>query len=402
MFRDEVLHIVAEVNVALVAECALHLAGEFHIVITVHAENVFHHVAWALHIHAVGWHHNVDFLCVFAHDFHFEAFNDALDSVVVDVLADKAGHIVELQFHRETREFAALHIDDVATNLTTCEFLDEDSGEFEVVNGVVGVDATLEAERCVGVQAEAACALTHPGGVEVGTFEEHVGSGVGHARIQAAKHTADAHRLFSVANHEVAVGECAFHTVESGELSAWGNGFHHHLIAFHLAEVETVHRLTCAKENVVGDVHNIVDGALAYSQEVILQPLRTFLHLHATNGEAAVARASLGVFHFHRNGTVGAVALESVNAWAVELGVVAVTLHPSVEVASHTVVRSTVHTVRGEVHLNQPVALHTVVVGGRSAHFRVGRKHDDAIVACAHAYFVFSANHTARLHAAKF
>ena len=160
--------------------------------------------------------------------------------------------------------------------------------------------------------------------------------------------------------------------------------------------------LVQAQKHKVGDVHYIVDRALTYGEEQILEPLRTFAHFHVANGYAAVARASFGIFHSHLHSAVGAVGVIALYRWFAEHALLAVLLEPSSQVASHAVVRGAIDAVRGEVHFYHIVVFDAIVVARWSAHLHVVGEHNDAVVACAYAYFIFGADHAARLHAADF
>ena len=236
--------------------------------------------------------------------------------------------------------------------------------------------------------------------MEIGRLQEHVGGALGHTRVQTAEHAADAHRLLAVADHQVAVGERALHAVEGDELGARGGGPDDDAVALDLAQVKAMHGLSGAQQYVVGDIDDVVDGTLAHGEQQVLEPLGTLLHLHAAHGKAGIAGAGLGVLDGDGDAAVDAVAGEVVNAGTVQMAVHAVALHPSRQVACHTVVRAAVNAVGGEVHLDEVVVLDAVVLGCGSAHHSVLGQDDDAVMAGAHTDFVLGANHAQRLLAA--
>ena len=338
LVADGLLHVVAPVHVGLVRQAAVNGIGKLDVVVAIDAQDVLDHVTGATHVNAVGGHDEVDFLVVLSGNFHFQALDDVANLIVRDVLADEALHIVVVQLDGEAGEVVGFHINDVATDFAACQLLDEHSAELEVIDDLVGVDAALEAERSVGVQAEAACRLANPCGMEVGRLQEHVGSGLGHTRVQTAEHTTDAHRLLAVANHQVAVGQRAFHTVEGGELGARLYGPDHDAVALDLAQVKAVHGLSCAQQDVVGDVDDVVDGTLSHSEEQVLEPLGALLHLDATHGQAGIAGAGLGVLNGDGDAAVLTVDGKLLDAGLVQIAVHAVTVHPCCQVACHTVV----------------------------------------------------------------
>ena len=238
--------------------------------------------------------------------------------------------------------------------------------------------------------------------MEVSRFEEDVGGRLGNAAVEAAKHAADAHRLLSVANHQVALGERALNAVEGDKLGALGASFHNHLFALHLSEVEAVERLVESEQYKVGDIYNVVDWALTDGSQQVLEPLWTFAHFHTTNCQAAIARASLGVFNAHLHSAVSAVDGKAFSRRLGELKWLTVLLEPSSQVASHAIVRSAVDAVRREVNLNHIIVVDAVVVASRGANSHVVGQHDDAAVVGAYANFILGANHAARLNATNF
>ena len=95
------------------------------------------------------------------------------------------------------------------------------------------------------------------------------------------------------ANHQVAFVEFAFHAVEGDEGGAIRQLGDNNLAALNLGEVEGMERLTHLHKDEVGDIDNIVDGAEAYSAELILEPVGRLLNLDVADGDAAVTLAGL-------------------------------------------------------------------------------------------------------------
>ena len=169
-----------------------------------------------------------------------------------------------------------------------------------------------------------------------------------------------------------------------------------------MVEVEAVERLSHAVEYVVGDIHNVVDRAYADGLQAAAQPFRALGHLHAADGDAAVARSAFGVEHLHSGGAVEAVGSKALYRRAVELRVGQVAVEVCREVAGHAVVAGGIDAVGGEVHLHHPVALELEILGrggaGRGS-LSLGDD-DDAVVGGAGADLVLGADHAERLHAA--
>ena len=143
--------------------------------------------------------------------------------------------------------------------------------------------------------------LADAGGVEVGTFEENVGRFHRHARFLSAKHTADAHRFFGVANHQVTAVEFALHAIQGDERRAFGQAFHHHLLARDFVGIEGMKRLPDFHQHEVGNIDDVINAADAHGSKAVFQPGRRLADFHSADGHARIARTGLRVFHDHFN-----------------------------------------------------------------------------------------------------
>ena len=81
LLTHEVVQLVLAVLVTLDHETALELGGYFHIIISIYAQDVLHHVACPLHVHAVCWHVDVKSLGILCHDLHLKAVAYCLNLV---------------------------------------------------------------------------------------------------------------------------------------------------------------------------------------------------------------------------------------------------------------------------------------------------------------------------------
>ena len=247
-----------------------------------------------------------------------------------------------------------------------------------------------------------ACALAYPCGVEVGTFKHYVARCFIRTAAFATEDAGNAHRFLGIADAEVVLSERMFLTVEGNELGSFGLCAHHNLVTCHHVCVEAVKRLSVGHHYIVGDVHDVVYRAQTYRAQLVLQPLRTLLHVASGQAYAGVAAAGFLVFDVHFDGQIVVVHGEVLAVRTVQTGFMAVALEPCVEVASHSPVRECVGAVGRDVYLDEPVALHVVIFSRRLSHRCVVRQYDDTVVTCANANFVFSANHSEAVHSTEF
>ena len=154
--------------------------------------------------------------------------------------------------------------------------------------------------------------LADPCGVEVCALQKHVACGVVCTAALAAKHTCYAHGFLGIADGQVALAQFVLHTVQGNKGSSLGHGLHHHLAALYHVCVEAVQGLAVCHHYVVGNVHDVVDGAQAYDAQTVLQPFGAFLHLASGQCQGAIAGTSLGGLHRYGNLQVSVVHLECI------------------------------------------------------------------------------------------
>ena len=121
----------------------------------------------------------------------------------------------------------------------------------------------------------------------------------------AAHDAADAHRPGAVADHERVGVEGAQFAVEGAELVALGGPAHddRHLVVAHstgagqqLVIIEGVQGFAPLEHDIVGDVHQIADRALAYQLQASLHPERRWLHRDVADNGGREAIAEVVVF----------------------------------------------------------------------------------------------------------
>ena len=189
--------------------------------------------------------------------------------------------------------------------------------------------------------------------------------------------------------------------IQGHELGALWLGAYYNLMTGNHVGIEAVQWLTVCHHDVVGDIHDIVDWSQADDVQLILQPLRAFLHLAVGDAYAGIALASLGVLNFYIDRKIFVIYYEFIARWTMQAGLITVLLQPGIEVASHTPVTECIGTVGSDINLDEPVALQVIVLGSRLTHWSILREHDDTIVSSAHANLILSTDHTQALYTAE-
>ena len=109
--------------------------------------------------------------------------------------------------------------------------------------------------------------------MKAGALEEHVGGLLSCARFETTEYTSDAHGVFGVADHQIALRKLVFLPVKGNEWGAVGAGSNNDLTTFDLIGIKGVHGYGCLEENVVGDIDDVVDGTQTDCLQTVLQPL---------------------------------------------------------------------------------------------------------------------------------
>ena len=110
---------------------------------------------------------------------------------------------------------------------------------------------------------QGAAGLAHRVAGKGGALEQQAVGLVVHARVGAAPHAGQGHRLFGVADDEVVFGQGELLLVQGDDLFAGAGAADVDAAAGHLVQVEGVHGLAHLQQGVVGDVHHVADGAQA-------------------------------------------------------------------------------------------------------------------------------------------
>ena len=170
------------------------------------------------------------------------------------------GHIVE-------------DINDPVQNLTGPQQLHQLTGPVDGGEGVHGIQAFFKLGAGLSAHAQGQSALADAGAVKAGGLKDHVGGVIHDLAVLAAHDTRQAHGPGLVGDDQVVGGELAHLAVQGGELLALLSPAHDDLAALHIAVVKGVHGLAVLQHDVVGDVHDVVDGAYAHGAQPLAHPL---------------------------------------------------------------------------------------------------------------------------------
>ena len=149
--------------------------------------------------------------------------------------------------------------------------------------------------------------------------------------------------------------------------------------------------------DIVGHVHDVVDGAAAGGGDAAGEPLGRGAHLDVAHDARGVARAQLGVLDADLDEVVGVGALLGADGGQLDVGV---DVQSGRDLDGHAAHGQAVRAVGRDLAVDDGVG-QAKVVGVVHADGGVGRQDDDAVVLRAHAQLAGRAVHAARLDAAQ-
>ena len=400
LLRDQVLHLIAVVRRGLIAQASFHLLVELHVVIAIDTENILDNVNITLYVYTINRHTKAQSLSRLRLNLHLQAVDDALNRLYRDLLTDQAIDLRVRDLHTVRLNNLRINILDSAGNLTARQLLDQESRPFQDIDRIIRIQATLEAERGVRVQAKTTGRLTDPCRMEASRFQEDIGSLLGYARIQATENTTDTHRLFRITDHQVAIGQRTLYAIQRNELRTRLNGLDNHLISLNLSGIERMQGLSQLMQDEIGDIDHVINRTQANHTQPVLQPFRALLNRHALDRHARVTQASLFVLDNHLNGRCLIVDLEGLNRRQPQCRRLAGLLQISGQVASDTIMRRRVHPVRSDIHLQDIITLYIIIIFRQCTDNRVSRQYDNTGMIGSDTDLILGANHAIRLNPA--
>ena len=177
-------------------------------------------------------------------------------------------------FHFKILYRIGINVDDVRSNFTSGQFLDQQSCPFQCIDDQIGVGTSFKAKRRIGVDSVPASGFADENGIEAGTFQKDVGCLFCNAAFKSAEHTCYTHRFFGIAYHQIVFIQFAFYAVQCDKRSAGRETAYNNLITFYLVLIEGVERLAQFEEDKICNVYDVVDRIEADGFESGAQPFR--------------------------------------------------------------------------------------------------------------------------------
>ena len=233
-----------------------------------------------------------------------------------NVGAQQAVDLLRLQLHGDGIGVLGDDVHHALHHFAGAQQFHQLAGPLHGFQGVHGVQTLFVAGGSVGTHIQSGGGAVDRGAVEVGGLKEDHG-GIAHDLAVGTAHDAghaDGSVLIADAEHRG--GQLSLIAVQRLNGLALTGGADDDMVALHAGEVEGVHGLAVFQHHIVGDVHDVVDGADAGVPQPLPHPGGGGLDLHVLHHPGGVPGAEVAVLdvdvHQLRNGTAAALHLRGV------------------------------------------------------------------------------------------
>ena len=185
-------------------------------------------------------------------------------------------------------------VDDAVHHLASPQQLHQLTGPVDGGQRVHGVQALLELGGRLGAHTQGQRAPADAGAVEAGGLEHHVVGVVHDLGVQPAHDARQTYRPALVGNDQMVGVQRVLPAVQGGELFALSGTADDDLPAVDIAVVEGVHGLAVLQHDVVGDVHDVVDGPHSHGAKPLPHPLGGGGDLHVAHHPGGVPGHQIG------------------------------------------------------------------------------------------------------------
>ena len=184
-------------------------------------------------------------------------------------------------------------------NIAACQKLHQFAGPLHGRNSHHGVKMLFELAGSIGTHAQSQGGLANGSAAEIGGFKHHHGGIFLDFGVFSAHNAGQTDGLVAVGNHQHAGLQITDIAVQSGEGLIGLRFPDYDFAGGNIPVVKSVHGLAIFQHHIVGDIHNVVNGADAVGSEALPQPLGGGGNLDIGHHPGGVAVAEGFRRHFH-------------------------------------------------------------------------------------------------------
>ena len=183
--------------------------------------------------------------------------------------------------------------------LATAQFLYQLAGTIYGVLRIMGFQPLLKFTGSIGAQANPFGGFSDIGSIESRSFKQHRMHIIGDFGIFSAHNARNANFLLSIANHQHFPVQFSHLTIQCLELIPIIGTANNNFMSRNGIQIKGMHWLPIFFHHIIGNIHQVVDGANTAGCQPSLHPLgrRSYLNIFADSG--AIPGTQILVTHFH-------------------------------------------------------------------------------------------------------
>ena len=216
-----------------------------------------------------------------------------------DIGTQQTIHLI--YFQRQGLSFGNIvdHIDGAIQNIATAQHLNQFTGALDSRYGHHGIQMLFKFAGSIGTHTQSQCGLTDRGTVEVSRFEDNHSGVIHDFRVFTTHNACQTNSLAVISNDKHTLGQIADNTIQSGKCFAILCFTDNNLTGSHIAVVKCVHGLTVLQHNIIGNIHDVIDGTDTVCSQTLTHPLGRGANLYICDHTGGIAVAQSLSRHFH-------------------------------------------------------------------------------------------------------
>ena len=154
--------------------------------------------------------------------------------------------------------------------------------------------------------------------------------------------------------------------------------------------------------DIVRNVHHIIDRTHPNQPKLILQPLRTLFYSNVFYSNTGISGTCFTVLYRYFYIEIVIFYCKSIDQRTFQRSLLAILNQVGIQVACHTIVRTGIRTIGRDIHFEYIITLYIIIIFGQCARNSLFGQDDDTIVRSPDTDFILCTDHTDRLYTTNF
>ncbi|MBA7696999.1 hypothetical protein ES703_105657 [subsurface metagenome] len=135
-------------------------------------------------------------------------------------------------------------------------------------------DTPLKSVARFGSKPQCPAGKMYAGRIEISRFQQYYRGIVSHLTVFTTHNSSQSHRPLAIGNDQHIARKQPFHAIQCGETLTLTRPAHNYLLTPYQTVIKSMQGLTVLQHHVVGNINDVIYGALSASQQPLLQPRR--------------------------------------------------------------------------------------------------------------------------------